>query len=549
MKSIKIPAPHFILALALFAARPASIAAAPVATNFSATASKTLLQTPEHPVIILPSPGANAAADSASDKTLRLNFRGAPLERVLDYLADAAGFTVILEAEIKGNVDVWSDQPLTRDEAVNLLNAMLSRNGYAAIRNDRTLTIVNRADARRHDLPVRKGNIPADIPRNAEFVTQVIPVRSLNVVQLPKDLAPLLAPESTLTANESGNSLIMTDTQANIRRMTEIIKALDSATIGINSIRIFPLKYSDAKALAGVIKELFPSPDSSRLNNNNNGGNNFGRFRGGGGNFNAMAAMMTGAIPGDGGGEPSAGAESGGGHTPAARVSAVADDHSNSLIVSAPEELVLTIGQLVKSVDNNMQDITELRAFRLQNADPAEMADLLAGLFPDETNPADPGRTVAPFAFSGLRGALGGGPLRPASAANPADAGSDRLKRLGRVLAVADRRTASVIVSSARDLMPQIAAIIEELDANPARKQKVFIYPLRNADVVNVQQILQELFPPSNNARSPAAQNNNDPLALRSQTLPAQTQPGPGSANAFGASFGGGNNAGNGRGF
>ena len=162
-----------------------------------------------------------------------------------------------------------------------------------------------------------------------------------------------------------------------------------------------------------------------------------------------MAAMLTGD---DGGNDPTAGAEANG-HTPATRVLAVADDHSNSLIVSAPEALVLTIEQLVQSVDTSSQDITELRVFRLKNADPGEMADLLSSLFPDESNSNDANRPAAPFAFPGFRG-----PSATLIGASKSSDSSERMKRLGRVLAIADHRTASVIVSSARDLMPQIAA-------------------------------------------------------------------------------------------
>src|SRR5262249_5150179 len=88
-------------------------------------------------------PAANApnGASTNADKGLRLNFRGVPLDMVLNYLSDAAGFIIVLDTEVKGKVDVWSNQPLSKEEAVELLNTVLSKNGYAAIRNGRTLKI------------------------------------------------------------------------------------------------------------------------------------------------------------------------------------------------------------------------------------------------------------------------------------------------------------------------------------------------------------------------------------------------------------------------
>src|SRR5947208_1394601 len=46
----------------------------------------------------------NAATATATngEKGLRLNFRGVPLEWVLDYLSDAAGFIIVAETEVKG---------------------------------------------------------------------------------------------------------------------------------------------------------------------------------------------------------------------------------------------------------------------------------------------------------------------------------------------------------------------------------------------------------------------------------------------------------------
>ena len=68
---------------------------------------------------------------------LRLNFRGVPLEMVLSYLSEAAGFIISLEVQPKGTIDLWSDRPVTIEEAYDLLTSALAKNGYAAIRKGR----------------------------------------------------------------------------------------------------------------------------------------------------------------------------------------------------------------------------------------------------------------------------------------------------------------------------------------------------------------------------------------------------------------------------
>ena len=218
---------------------------------------------------------------------LRLNFHGVPVEMVLNYLSDAAGFIIVLETDVRGKVVVWSNQPLTKDEAVSLLNAVLNKNGYAAIRNDRTLTIVSRDAAKTRDIPVKREANPDSIPKNEEMVTQIIPIRYINAAQLTKDLQPLMPLTANMTANDAGNALVITDTQSSIHRMAEIVRALDTSISNASSIRVYPLKYADAKTVSSVIKDLFSGQDSG---GGGRGGNAtdmraqfFQRMRGGGG--------------------------------------------------------------------------------------------------------------------------------------------------------------------------------------------------------------------------------------------------------------------------
>src|ERR1051325_3944270 len=215
---------------------------------------------PADPVSQAPSATRPNVVANAGERNLRLNFRGVPLDMVLNYLSDAAGFIIVLETEPKGKVDVWSNQPLNKEEAVDLLNTILNKNGYAAIRNGRTLKIVSRDEAKTKDIPVKSGNKPDEIPRNDEMVTQIIPVQHANATQLVKDLQLLLPTYAILSANESGNALVLTDTQSSVRRMTEIVQALDTAIQNVSGIRVFKLNFADAKELANAVKELFAPP-------------------------------------------------------------------------------------------------------------------------------------------------------------------------------------------------------------------------------------------------------------------------------------------------
>jgi len=506
-----------------------------------------------------PPPAANAAPASPAladlqtngEKGLRFNFRNVPLESVLNYLSDAAGFIIVMQTRVEGKVDAWSNQPLTKQEAVDLLDTILSEKGYTAVQHGRTLKILNKADAKKNDLPVKNGSDPDRIPNNDEMVTQIIPIRYANALQMTKDLLPLLPTDTAnLTANESGNALVLTATQSDIHRMAEIVKALDTSIASISTIKVYPLKFADAKDLANAVKELF-TPSTGQQNNNARNQFGFGRGgRGGFGGFGGFGGAGGFGGPGGGGGggtDASAGTGVSEARNAASRVVAVADDRANALVVSAPDEYIASIDQLVKEIDITVADVTELRVFHLVNADPLELADQFATIFPDETKTGND-QNQNPFGFRFNPGGFRGGNNRGNNNNGQTAGDSERAKKKGRVMAVADQRTSSLIVSAGVEMMPQIAEMIAQLDASPARRQRVFVYSLENADPQETAQTMQSLFQrtatTSNNRNN---LNTTSPLTTRSQTATTTTS-GSGMNSSGSSGLGLGNSGGLGQG-
>ena len=421
-----------------------------------------------------------------TDKGMRLNFRGVPLELVLNYFSESAGFIIVPKVDIKGRVDVWSEDPLTKDEAVAVLNNVLSRNGYAAFRNGRNLNIVNKDEMSRQPLPVKRDDDPEKIPATENMVTQILPIKFISAEQVIKNLDSLLPTSAIVTANAGANALVITDTQINIKRVAEIIKALDTPVASVSAIKVFPLKYADAKTLATVIKDLF-APTTTGGTGGQAGGVDprqqlFQRFVGGGG----------------GGGASGGASGASGGRVSTPKVVASADELSNSLIVSAPEDQISIIEDLVKQVDVPVDDVTEIRAFKLKYANATETADMLKNLFPDQSAANSNNRNN-----TGGRGGFFGGGFQPGGgqaggAAAGAAGQSQRALKQNRVVAVADLRTMSVLVTASPTMMEQIAGMIKQLDGDPAKQQKVFVIPVENADPAQMQQILQTLFPTQN---------------------------------------------------
>ena len=416
-----------------------------------------------------------------------LNFRGATLSQVLDYLSDEAGFIIIKELEVQGTVEVWSKGPVTRDEAVELLNSALEPKGSTIIRNGRVLTISSLDRAKTADLDIITGNDPAAVQKSGAVVTQIIPIRYADANQIVNNLRPLLPTSASLSVNADANALILVDNKTAIRRMLKVVSALDTASARFSSIKVFPLRYAIAKELATTVQQMFSTPGASQ------------------GSSEGDSSAQSFGPPGS-----QASSGSTGGTATAPKVVAAVDERANSLIVSAAVDLIPAVAALVQQLDQPVNDVTVMRLFRLRNADPAELVDQLAQLFPDGTETSS---SQEQSAFD-----MGGPPGSGGSDADSSNSRSDtgeRKMRQGRVLAVADLRSSSILVSAGSARMPQIAALIKQLDADAGRKEIVSYWSLRNADPQDVKLILQDLF-----NRNSTAQNNNSDNPLLGQNNP-----------------------------
>jgi general secretion pathway protein D len=312
------------------------------------------------------------AGTNANPDDLSLNFKNAPVDMVLNYLSDAAGFIIVLDTRVGGTVNV-TGKHLTKDEAVDLLNSVLNQNGYAAIRDGRTLTIVSKEDAKTRHIPVKSGNDPAGIPNNDEIVTQIIPIRFVEARQLVSDLSSFVSPQATVVANEAGNSIVITDTQSNIRHIAEIIKAVDDSAEAETEIRVFKLKYANPNDVASELSTVFPSSSS--------GGNTQSPIRFGGGMGGGPGGFFQRMMGGGAGGGAAAGSSDADRIKKATQVSAVADQRIQAVIVTAPKELMSEIGQMMTELDVTSERDQGVYVFKMNNGDPQQALTVLQSMF------------------------------------------------------------------------------------------------------------------------------------------------------------------------
>ena len=320
-------------------------------------------------------PPANASTNGTDE--LYLNFHGAPIDEVLNYLSDAAGFIIELDTRVSGTVDVWSAHPVSREEAVELLNSVLNKNGYAAVREGRVLRVMSYDTAIHSEIPVKIGADPNAIPSNDEIVTQIIPIRFVEARQLITDLSPLTSSHATIIANDAGNSIIVTDTQANIRHLVEIVQAIDSSAEDVTEVRVFHLQYHDPTEVANLLTQVFADQNGQNGQatpirfGGFGGGAAFRRFFGGG-----RGGGGRGGFPGFGGGQQ-------GGNNQNDRIRnkphvvAVADERTGSVLVTAPKDLMTEIEQLIGQMDQESPKVPHVTVVHLENSDPQQVEKVL----------------------------------------------------------------------------------------------------------------------------------------------------------------------------
>ena len=415
--------------------RPAN--AWPLLLGVSATTVSCLVGLPDSSGQATDAASPTAATQPATQPVanVRLNFKDTPIDAILEHLSQEAGFVIVKDAPVDGRVTVISLQPVTAEVAVALLNTVLKGNGLAAIQNGRTLRIVAREKAKKSNIPVHYGSDAGAIEPTDELITQVIPIKNVDAVKLRQDLTPLIGNDADLTANGGSNAIVITDTSANIRRVVEIISTLDRHDTATSEIRIIRLRNASAAAAAKLVLSIFhveePRPQPNQ----------------------PLPPQREGKIPGSGVDQALHGA----------KITAAADERTNSVVVAGPMETVKLIENMLHELDSNDVAVSTIKSFHLKASNADQVAKLITSIFHEDQT-------------GQVKGTGGDQSLR------------------AHVTAASEDRTNTVIVTAPGTVMTVIEGIITDLESNPAGESEIKSYHLKYADANSVVKVLTSVF-------------------------------------------------------
>ncbi|MCX7239691.1 MAG: type II secretion system secretin GspD [Burkholderiales bacterium] len=353
----------------------------------------------------------NAKPSAKHGEPITLNFTNAEIEAVARTMATLTGRNVVVDPRVKGTITLTTEKPVAPAVAYSQFLAMLRLQGYTVVDAAGLDKIVPEADAKLQGGAVFSSEMVA----GNQIATQIFKLNFDNANNLLPILRPLISPNNTINVNPGANALVITDYGDNLRRIAQIIAAMDVANA--TDIEVIPVKHAIAVDLAPLVLRLIESG----------------------------TALSSGQ--GDG----------------SFKTTLIAEPRSNALILRAanPARLALARSLIEKLDQPSAQSATgNIYVVYLKNADATKLAATLRA--------AISGEVRTPTAAAAVGGATG----TPSAAAGTGTAAAQNSTG-GQIQA--DAATNSLIISAPEPQYRQLRAVIDKLDA---RRAQVYIESL-----------------------------------------------------------------------
>lgn len=269
-------------------------------------------------------------ASSASAAQYSPNFKGTDLNEFINIVGKNLKKTMIVDPNVRGKVNVRSYDLLTEEQYYQFFLNVLEVYGFAAIEmNNNIIKIVRNKKAKSAATPLVDDENPG---MGDEMVTRVIEVKNVTV----RELSPLLRQMSdqagggTVVNYDPANVFIMTGTAAVVNRLAEIIRRVDRA--GDQYEQIIKLKYASAAEMVRIVEALNKTTQGK-------------------------AGTPSFLIP-----------------------KIVADDRTNSVIVSGEKQARDRISKLISRLDSELENNGNTRVYYLKYSKAEELVDVLKGV-------------------------------------------------------------------------------------------------------------------------------------------------------------------------
>lgn len=290
------------------------------------------------------SPASSPAAASQSGRYVTIDFDSVDISVFIKFVSELTGKNFVIDDKVKGKVTVISPKKIAVDEVYKVFESVLEIYGFATVQAGDVIKVIPALEARGKNLELRLKR--EEIVPEDKIVTQILSLQHAGPDEMKKVLDPLISKTSVVLAYPPTGMLIITDLLSNVKRLQEIVTALDVEGVG-ELISYIPLKYASATEMAKSMTTVFQQ-------------------------------------------------QAGPGRGVIAPIKIVADDRTNALIILAAENDTARIRELLKLMDKEIaRGAGTIRVYYLQNAKAEDLLKVLTGL-PQQAKPAGaPGTPAA----------------------------------------------------------------------------------------------------------------------------------------------------------
>ena len=361
-------------------------------------------------------PQAQSNGEPRSD-LVSLDFHDAELPFVIDTIAQMTKENFIYDDKVRGRVTIVSPTPVTVEQAYAVFESVLRVKGFTPVRTPGgAIKIIPIRDAPSDSIQtIPEYRMPPDRDR---FVTRLIPLRYIEAGAIANTLKPLVSKEAAMVAYEPTNTIILTETSSNIRRILGILEAIDIETHR-EDLAIIKLDHADAATLAQQISEIFGAEVAATAATPPRRGRRRGQAQ----------ATST-------------------GRAGRGRVRIITDERTNSLIVLAARAELDDVRRLVGLLDVPVIGGGRVHVYYLKHADAEELAQTLNALITGQTR--GPARGATP----GGRGAAGQPQQLRAVVTELAEG----------VSLTADPGTNALVIQASKEGFETLVGVIQQLD-------------------------------------------------------------------------------------
>ena len=203
-------------------------------------------------------------APSYAEGGAQINLKDADIKTLIDMVSRITKKTFIVDPRINGKVTIVTGRDIDENELYEVFLSVLQVHNFSAIKVGKVIKIVPSNKAKQLPVPViDEEDEKMEDKQPDDLVTRVIRVEHVPASMLVPILRPLVPSTGQLQAYAPSNTIVISDTAANIRRLVKVIKNMDRADD--EQMEVVPLKYASAKELALTIQKLNNTNNKIRM--------------------------------------------------------------------------------------------------------------------------------------------------------------------------------------------------------------------------------------------------------------------------------------------